>query len=92
VPTAPYTIGDTTLEVDPIVEFGYLTITTDAKTLTISFKTAVQGAVVVRDSVSVDLAQSQVVSGTKVYGGGGHKPKPAPAVGRPKALKKGKKK
>jgi hypothetical protein len=92
VPTAPYTIGDTTLEVDPIVEFGYLTITTDAKTLTITFKTAVEGAVVVRDSVSVDLTKGQVVSGTNVPGGGGSKPKPAPGGKKPKPPGKSKKK
>jgi hypothetical protein len=93
-PKAPYTIGDTTLEVDPIVEFGYLTITTDAKTLTVTFKTATQGAVTVRDSVTVDLTQGKVTSGTQVPGGGGSKPKPAPGGrgGRPKPPKKGKKK
>ena len=77
-PAAPYTIGDTTLEVDPIVEFGYLTITTDAKTLSITFKTAVQGEVTVRDSVTVDLTQGRVTSGTNVPGGGPTKPKAAP--------------
>ncbi len=77
-PKAPYTIGDTTLEVDPIVEFSYLTITTDAKTLSITFKTAAKGAVTVRDSVNVDLAQGQVVSGTHAPSGGGSKPKPVP--------------
>ena len=92
VPTAPYTIGDTTLEVDPIVEFGYLTVTTDAKTLTVTFKTAVQGSVVERDSVTVDLSAGQVVSGTNVPGGGGSKPKPAPKVGGGRTRKKGKKK
>jgi len=89
VPTAPYTIGDTTLEVDPIVEFGYLTITTDAKTLSITFKTAVQGAVAVRDSVTVDLSQGKVTSGTGVPGGGGSKPKPTPGNAKsPKKLTK----
>jgi hypothetical protein len=83
-PKAPYTIGDTTLEVDPIVEFGYLTITTDAKTLSVTFKTATKGAVTVRDSVNVDLAQGQVVSGTHAPGGGGSKPKPV----HPKKKKK----
>lgn len=89
VPTAPYTIGDTTLEVDPIVEFGYLTITTDAKTLSITFQTAVEGTVQVRDSLKLDLTQGQIVSGTNVPGGGGSKPKPAPG-GKPKRPKKGK--
>ena len=78
VPKAPYTIGDTTLEVDPIVEFGYLTITTDAKTLSITFKTASNGTVTVRDSVNVDLTQAQIVSGTHAPSGGGKKPKPVP--------------
>jgi hypothetical protein len=86
-PKAPYTIGDTTLEVDPIVEFGYLTITTDAKTLSITFKTASNGIVTVRDSVNVDLTQAQIVSGTHAPSGGSARPKPAPAP-----TKKGKKK
>ena len=77
-PKAPYTIGDTTLEVDPIVEFGYLTITTDAKTLSVTFKTASKGVVTVRDSVNVDLTQAQILSGTHAPSGGGNKPKPAP--------------
>lgn len=85
-PKAPYTIGDTTLEVDPIVEFGYLTLTTDGKTLSITFKTAEKGVVTVRDSVSVDLTQGKVVSGTKVPGGNGIKPKPASR--KPKSTKK----
>lgn len=95
VPKAPYTIGDTTLEVDPIVEFGYLTITTDAKTLSITFKTAVHGSVTIRDSVTVDLTQGKVVSGTHVVGGGGSKPKPAAGGSRrpkPGPARKGKKK
>jgi len=95
-PKAPYTIGDTTLEVDPIVEFGYLIITTDAKTLSITFKTAVQGAVSVRDSVTVDLTQGKVTSGTNVPGGGGSKPKPTPGGGggkrKPAPARRGKKK
>jgi hypothetical protein len=39
-PPAGTVIGDHTLEIDPIIEFGYLTLTTDAKTLTVTFKTA----------------------------------------------------
>jgi hypothetical protein len=77
-PKAPYTIGDTTLEVDPIVEFGYLTITTDAKTLSATFKTAAKGVVTVRDSVNLDLTQGQILSGSHAPSGGGGKPKPAP--------------
>jgi hypothetical protein len=78
VPTAPYTIGDTTLEVDPIVDFGYLTVVTDGNTMTITFKTAEDGTVTVRDSVTVDLNQGRITSGTNVPGGGGSKPKAAP--------------
>ena len=64
-----------------------LTITTDAKTLSITFRTASKGVVTVRDSVNVDLTQAQIVSGTHAPGGGSNKPKPAPAP-----PKKGKKK
>jgi hypothetical protein len=79
-PKAPYTIGDTTLEVDPIIEFGYLTLVTDGKTITITFKTAEGGTVTERDSVTVDLVAGRVTSGTNVPGGGGSKPKAAPKV------------
>jgi hypothetical protein len=90
VPKAPYTIGDTTLEVDPIVEFGYLTVVTDANTLSVTFKTAEGGTVTVRDSVTLDLSAGKVVSGTHVPGGGGAKPK---AAGRAKkAASRGRKK
>lgn len=87
VPTAPYTIGDTTLEVDPIIEFGYLTLVTDGKTMTITFKTAEGGAVTVRDTVTVDLTQGRITSGTNVPGGGGSKPKPAPRAATKTAAK-----
>ncbi len=62
LPSAPLTIGDHTLEIDPIVEFGYLTITTDAKTLTITFKTATVKGVAMRDFVTVDLRQGKITS------------------------------
>src|SRR5260370_5594685 len=41
---APITIGDYKLEIDPIVEFGYLTIETDAQTISITFNTATRHA------------------------------------------------
>ena len=82
-PKAPYTIEDTTLEIDPIVEFGYLTITTNAKTLSIDFKTAVHGGpVALRDSVTVDLTQGRITSGTKVPANRVMKPKAA--LGKPR--------
>jgi hypothetical protein len=62
LPNAPVKVGNYTLVVNPIVEFGYLTITTDAKTLTITFKTAVQKQVMQRDSVTVDLKTSTITS------------------------------
>jgi hypothetical protein len=64
-PPAGTTVGDTTLNVDPIVKFGYLYLTVDvstsAPTLTIEFRVPMatggvgaQGAV--QDSVTIDLA------------------------------------
>jgi hypothetical protein len=54
---APVTIGDYTLEVDPIIDFGYLTVTVEcsgaAPSLEIAFRTT-EGAAA-RDSVTVAL-------------------------------------
>jgi hypothetical protein len=87
-PPAGTVIGDHTLEVDPIVQFGYLTLTTDAKTLTITFKNAPRAAPNARraaqgqelDSVTLDL-----VSGKITVGRGGGKPgkQPAPPHRKP---------
>lgn len=80
LPAAPVTVGDHTLEINPIVEFGYLTVETDARTLTVTFKTAPGGPVTVRDSVSVDLTKGRIITGDLVppIGGGAKKPaKPA---------------
>ncbi len=62
LPPAPITIGDYTLEINPIVDFGYLSVETDARTITLTFKTADGGPVLVRDSVSVDLKTGRVGS------------------------------
>jgi calcineurin-like phosphoesterase family protein len=62
LPNAPVKVGNYTLVVNPIVEFGYLTITTDAKTLTITFKTAAMQQVMQRDSVTVDLKSGTITS------------------------------
>jgi hypothetical protein len=62
LPPAPITVGDYTLEVNPIVDFGYLTVETDARTITLTFKTADGGPVVVRDSVSVNLKTGRIGS------------------------------
>jgi calcineurin-like phosphoesterase family protein len=72
-PAAPFKLGDYTLEVDPIVQFGYLTVTTDAKTLTITFRTAMpKMAVAQADTVTVDLQKGTIVgAGGGAIGGGG---------------------
>ncbi len=77
VPKAPVTVPEKpgwshTMVIDPIVQFGYLTITVDAtaKTLSLVFKTAFQHAIMERDSVVLDLRTRKVVSGpAKVVSG-----------------------
>src|SRR5271157_2055250 len=60
-PPAGTVVGDHKLEVDPIVQFGYLTLTTDAKTLNVAFKTAPRsGPVTQRDFVTVNLASGKI--------------------------------
>jgi hypothetical protein len=71
--SAPVTIGDHTLEVDPIVAFGYLTVETDAKTVSIVFKTADKRGVTVKDTVVVDLTTDRITSGKRR----GRKPAPS---------------
>jgi predicted phosphodiesterase len=62
LPAAPITVGDHTLEIAPIVAFGYLTIETDARTISIVFKTADgRGPPTPRDSVAVDLKTGKIV-------------------------------
>ena len=79
-PPAGTVIGDHTLEIDPIIEFGYLTLTTDAKTLTVTFNTAPRNAPGKQmDSVTLDLAAGKITSG-----GGGGKPGPGPKPKPPK--------
>ena len=80
-PPAGTTIGDHTLEVDPIIQFGYLTLTTDAKTLTVTFKTAPRGGPVKQmDFVTLDLVAGKITaSGGGGKPGTGPKPKPKPA-------------
>jgi len=91
LPPAPITVGDHTLEIDPIVAFGYGTVTTDAQTLSIIFKTATASGVAVRDSVTVDLKTGKIISGDPVQGttkgGGGKKHKPPKKPKGPKKKK-----
>ncbi|MGH7438667.1 MAG: metallophosphoesterase [Polyangiaceae bacterium] len=64
-PAAPVSVGDHTLEIDPILKFGYLVIETDGKTaLTVTFKSADGNGVAVQDKVSVDLATGKVAGAT----------------------------
>ncbi|HEX6897663.1 MAG TPA: metallophosphoesterase [Bryobacteraceae bacterium] len=63
LPAAPVTMGDHTLEIDPIIEFGYLTVETDGQTITLQFKTAIGGNVVVKDSVSVNVKNGKLLAG-----------------------------
>lgn len=56
----PVTFGDHTLEIMPIVQFGFLTLTCDGKTLSITFQTVLP-RVAVADTVSVDLHSRRII-------------------------------
>lgn len=59
---APITVADYTLEINPIVKFGYLLITCDANTLTATFRSpADDGTVADLDAVSVNLKTGKLV-------------------------------
>jgi hypothetical protein len=62
-PKAPHRVGDVTLEVEPVIEFGYLTVTVDmtkaAKTLTIAFHCPTKPEN--EDHVVVDLGKHKLV-------------------------------
>jgi hypothetical protein len=76
LPAAPVTVGDATLEINPIVDFGYLTLTCDGATLTASFTSVDASGVTMRDSVSVDLANGTIVHAAAKPSKGKSKPKP----------------
>jgi hypothetical protein len=63
LPTPPVTVGDYTLEITPIVDFGYMTLKVDLSgnppTLAIAFRERSQSTI--RDSVTVNLATNQIV-------------------------------
>jgi hypothetical protein len=82
-PPAGTTIGDHKLEVDPIIKYGYLTLETDAKTLTMTFKTAPRGEPVTTiDTVTLDLTAGKItVNG---IGGGAAPAKPTKPKKPPK--------
>jgi hypothetical protein len=78
-PPAGTVVGDHKLEVDPIIHFGYLTLTTDAKTITVSFKTAPQiGTNAVADFVTLDLKSGTITAS-------GSSPASKPKKTKPKA-------
>jgi hypothetical protein len=88
-PPAGTVIGDHTLEVTPMVRFGYLTISTDAKTLNVVFKTAPRGGPVTQlDSVTLDLVTGKITaSGGGGKPGKGPKPPKTPAAKTPRPPK-----
>jgi len=77
-PPAGTVVGDHKLEVPPIAQFGYLTLTSDGKTLTANFKMAPRGsATVLKDTVSVNLKTGQLtVNGMGNSAGAPTKPTP----------------
>jgi hypothetical protein len=92
LPAAPVTVGDHTLVATPIVEFGYLSITTDAKTLTITFRTVNGTLTTKRDAVTVDLKSGKLTVGGSPGAVGatvGKPPKGGQNVSVKKTAKKG---
>jgi Icc-related predicted phosphoesterase len=80
--SAPVTVGDHTLEIVPIIDFGYLTLETDGGTLTATFKTSDAAGVRQRDSVTVDIKSGKIVrpgAPGKNAGGAKRKKKSPPA-------------
>jgi len=59
--SVPIKSGDHTLVIDPIVDFGYLTLETDGRTVTATFQTSDATGVKVRDSVTVDVKAGKIV-------------------------------
>ena len=93
LPPAPIQAGDHVLEINPIIDFGYLTIETDGKTLTASFKTADAKGVAQRDAVSIDLTTGKLGAPAGAPKGAprGRAPSPkgtAPKKGAPKGKPK----
>ncbi len=74
---APITVGDHTLEIDPEVTFGYLTVTvtSDTRKLSVSFRSPTALGVKELDSAIVDLKTEKLeqgghgTSGTSVHAG-----------------------
>ena len=62
-PAAPYTVGDQTLEVDPIIRFGYLRIVASAAQIQVTFQSPSAGGTEQLDAVTVDLASGTLTQG-----------------------------
>jgi hypothetical protein len=62
-PPAPFTSGDQTLEVDPIVKFGYLNITAGPRQIKVGFRCPTVYGVQELDSVTVDLTSGTISQG-----------------------------
>jgi hypothetical protein len=63
LPPAPITVGDHTLEINPIIEFGYLTITVDSQEITVDFRSPTANGIKQLDTVTVNLASGLISSG-----------------------------
>ena len=59
--SAPVTVGDHTLEIVPIVDFGYLKVETNGRTITATFKTSDAEGVHEKDTVTVDVKSGKIV-------------------------------
>jgi hypothetical protein len=77
-PPAPFTIGDQTLEVDPIVKFGYLNITASATEIKVLFRCPTVFGVQELDSVTVELGSGTISQGASA---------PAPSKAKPTGTK-----
>ncbi len=86
LPRAPVTIREKagwshTMEIDPIVQFGYLTVTIDgaARRMSVVFKTAVGKTVVERDAILFDLRTDQLLRAAASSGGPARGKRSAPS-------------
>jgi calcineurin-like phosphoesterase family protein len=73
-PAAPYTVGDQTLEVDPIIKFGYLNITANASQIRVSFRSPTGTGVYELDAVTVNLAAGTITEGASAPAAPGKEP------------------
>lgn len=89
-PPAGTTLGPDTLVVAPIVEFGYLTLVSTGKQLTLTFKTSTAAGVQQRDSVSINLVTGAIGAGGAASAGGSGRSSRAGRAGKTAKAKTGK--